>query len=53
MLLGDDISQDPENFDAGGVLVSEIEVLDGAGGGRVVIVVDACYTGTGRDGAEF
>ena len=27
MLLGDDISQDPENFDAGGmlVLVSEIE----------------------------
>ncbi len=53
MLLGDDVSQDPVSFDSSGVLVAEIEQLAGAGGGRVVILVDACYTGTGRDGQAF
>ena len=50
MVLGDDVSNDPETFDAASVRVAELERLAGAGGGRVMIVVDACYTGVGRGG---
>ncbi len=50
MVLGDDVSNDPETFDVASVPVAELERLAGAGGGRVVIVVDACYTGVGRTG---
>lgn len=44
MSVTDSASSPPPAFSAG---------VDHAGGGRVVIVVDACYTGTGRDGAAF
>ncbi len=53
MLLGDEVSQDPETFDTGGVSLTELADLARAGGGKVVIIVDACYTGVGRDGTAL
>lgn len=50
MLLGNDATADAESFDARGVTVSKLESLGAAGGGHVMLVLDACYGGVGRDG---
>lgn len=50
MVLGDDVMNDAKAFDDGGVPLSEMEAKAGAGGGQVVMVLDACDTGVaGRD----
>lgn len=53
LLLGDDTRQAPEAFDARGVELDALADLAAAGGGKVVTWVDACFNGTGRDGAAM
>jgi hypothetical protein len=53
LLLGDDVRQDPSAFGSRGVAVDEISALAGAGGGHVVLILDACYGGVGRGGEEL
>lgn len=50
LLLGDDARQAPEAFEARGVALDELEDLADAGGGRVVMLVDACFNGASRSG---
>lgn len=51
LLLGDDTRQAPEAFDARGVELDALVASAGSHGARVVTWVDACFNGTGRDGA--
>lgn len=53
LLLGDDVRQDPTGFAQRGVRVEEAKALAAAGGGSVVLLVDACYSGLGRGGDEL
>lgn len=53
LLLGDDVRQDPTGFASRGVRVEEAKALASSGGGNVVLMVDACYGGLGRDGDEL
>lgn len=53
LLLGDDTRQAPEAFDARGVELDALVDLAGAGGAQVVTWIDACFSGTGRDGAPM
>ncbi|MBT3223887.1 MAG: caspase family protein, partial [Proteobacteria bacterium] len=50
ILLGDDVRNDPVAFAARALKVDELLSLGGAGGGRVHLLVDACYSGLGRSG---
>jgi len=50
LLLGDAVRQDPTLFEEEAVRLDTVQALAGAGGARVIVVVDACYTGVGRDG---
>ena len=50
LLLGDTVKQDAKLFESGGVRLDTAQELAGTGGARVVLVVDACYTGVGREG---
>lgn len=50
LLLGDDARQAPEAFEARGVAVDDLDRVAGAGGARVVMMIDACFNGTGRSG---
>lgn len=53
MVLGDDAAADLTSFASRGVPVERLETLASAGGGRPVLLIDACFTGVGRDGAEL
>ena len=53
LLLGDTVSRDATQFESEGVRVDDAQRLAGVGGARVVLVVDACYTGVGRDGEQL
>jgi len=53
LLMGDDFRPDPVSFAARGVSVPEIEDLAAKGGAQTMMMVDACFTGTGRDGASL
>lgn len=53
LLLGDDTPARLEGFEARSVPVSRAAALAGAGGGRVHLVLDTCFTGVGRDGAPL
>ncbi len=50
LLLGDGVRQDAAQFESEGVRLDEAQRLAGAGGARVILLLDACYTGVGRDG---
>jgi len=50
LLLGDAVKQDPILFEEEGVRLDVVQELAGLGGARVILVVDACHTGVGRDG---
>lgn len=52
-LLGADVKSSADSFGARGVATTEISRLGAAGGGRVVMLVDACFGGAGRDGLEL
>lgn len=51
LLLGDDVRQDPSAFDARAVSLDEITAI--AGTRPVRLLIDACYSGMGRAGAEI
>ncbi|MBT3223500.1 MAG: hypothetical protein HN348_30885, partial [Proteobacteria bacterium] len=50
ILLGDDVRNDPVAFASRALTVDELLSFGGAGGGRVHLLVDACYSGLGRSG---
>lgn len=50
LLLGDGVRQDAAQFESEGVRLDDAQRLAGEGGARVILVVDACYTGVGRHG---
>ncbi|MCO4747827.1 MAG: caspase family protein [Proteobacteria bacterium] len=53
MLLGDDVKRDATAFASRGVLVEDLTALASARGGAVNLIVDACYSGVGREGQEL
>ncbi len=53
LLLGDDVRGDAASFDARGVPVEDIVAWASAAGAEPVLLLDTCYTGTGRDGLEL
>lgn len=53
LLLGDDVRSSAESLVDRGVSVRELTDLAGSGGGRVHLMIDACYAGVGRDGSEL
>ena len=53
LFLGDDARQDPSAFEARGVLLSELSQRAGSHGASVVLLVDACFNGTARDGQSL
>ncbi len=50
LLLGRDAATDPGVFARFAVSVDDVRRLAGAGGGEVLMVLDACYNGGGRAG---
>ncbi|MBM4390300.1 MAG: caspase family protein [Deltaproteobacteria bacterium] len=53
ILLPGNTTPDEQGFDEMGLVVSEIQTLAGAGGGEVMLITDACFTGAGRDGSSL
>ncbi len=53
LLLGDDVRADRNGFVSRAVRLDDLKRFAAAGGGSVVMVLDACYTGIGRDGAAL
>lgn len=53
LLLGQDVRADPGAFEERAVAVAELRDLATRGGGRAVLVLDACYTGKDRAGREL
>lgn len=53
LFLGDDARQDPAAFEARGLLLSELSDRAGANGASVVMLVDACFNGTAREGGSL
>jgi len=51
LLLADDVRADPRSFSASGVSVAALE--DEAGAHPMMIVLDTCYVGLGRDGTQL
>lgn len=52
-LVGGNAQADLESFKASLVRLSEITRAAGRGGARVMLVMDACFTGTSRDGTPL
>ena len=50
LLLADDVRSDPDDFVKSGVPLASVPSLVGAGDSPVVMIIDACYTGTARSG---
>ncbi|MBW2256380.1 MAG: caspase family protein [Deltaproteobacteria bacterium] len=53
VLLGDDVRGDAISFDSRSLPISRIEELAGAGGGRVLLILDTCFGGVGRGGDQL
>jgi hypothetical protein len=53
ILLGDDVRADPAGFAARAVTVAEIEKTIAQAGALPVVLLDTCYSGVGRSGAEL
>ena len=53
LLLPENTPADAEGYEESGVKVSELQRLAGAGGGEVILITDACFTGAGRDGSTL
>lgn len=51
ILLSDQTEANPASFEADSITVSEIQSWGVVGGGQVVLITDACFNGTGRDGS--
>jgi formylglycine-generating enzyme required for sulfatase activity len=53
LLLPENTPADADGYEESGVKVSELQRLAGAGGGEVILITDACFTGAGRDGSTL
>lgn len=53
MFVGVDAQTDIATFNSRSIKVDELTRLATAGGGQVMLMVDACYTGAGRTGATL
>jgi hypothetical protein len=53
LLLGDDVRPDEAGFESRGIEVKEVEHLAEASGARVMLILDTCFAGVGRDGSEL
>ncbi len=53
MLMGIDVQPDLATFAARSIAVQEVRDAATAAGSRAVLVLDTCYTGKGRSGAEL
>jgi len=53
LLLGADAQSDLATFEARAVRVSELQARASAGDGQAVLLLDACYSGRGRDGEQL
>ncbi len=53
LLLGDDVRARAGSLPARGLAVEEVVQVAQGSGTRAVLVLDTCYTGVGRDGAEL
>jgi uncharacterized caspase-like protein len=53
LLLGADVRRSVDAFASRGVALSELREAARAGGGRAVLILDACFTGIGRGGAPL
>ena len=53
LILGADVPYDADLFEDSGLTLDRVQRLASTGGGRVVLLVDACYTGTGRTGGAL
>jgi hypothetical protein len=50
LLLPENTLAEAAGFDEAGVPVADLQRLAGAGGGEVMLITDACFTGAGRQG---
>jgi len=53
MLLGVDVQAELSSFSARSISVPELRKRASANGGRVLLILDTCYTGQGRSGADL
>jgi len=53
MLMPAETPSDPAGFAASGLPLDDVQEMVGAGGARVVVITDTCYSGAGRDGEQL
>lgn len=53
LILGADVPYDVDLFEDSGLTLDRVQRLAGVGGAHVVLLVDACYTGAGRNGGAL
>jgi len=53
LLMGVDVQPDLESFEARSVSVETVKETALANGSKVILVLDTCYTGQGRSGADL
>jgi len=53
ILLGDDVRAQLESFEPRSLAVSEVEKIAGSSGADLVMLLDTCWTGQGRSGADL
>lgn len=53
LILGDDARNEIDSFGARGLTLSDVRRMASTGGGQVVLVLDACFSGRGRSGDEL
>ena len=53
LILPENTLADAEDFDEQGVRLAELQRLAGSGGGEVLLITDACFTGAGRAGGTL
>ena len=53
LILGADVPYDVDLFEDSGLTLDRVQRLAGVGGARLVLLVDACYTGAGRTGGAL
>ena len=53
LLVGDTAKNDAASFATGSLSVEDVKRIAGTGAGEVMLVIDACYNGLGRDGGQY
>ena len=53
LILGAEVPYDVDLFESSGLSLDRVQRLTSIGGARVVLLIDACYTGAGRTGGAL